>query len=72
MTKLEVVGSVEAAGLLQVDRQTLRTWLKRGHMPEPDARLSCGPVWRKSTIIKWASGEGKGRVALVQKLGDAA
>lgn len=50
---LEVVGLVEIAELLGVERATVRTWYSRGRLPEPDARLAATPVWRLTTIKQW-------------------
>jgi len=32
---------------------TVAQWHRRGKLPEPDARLSCCPVWLASTIAPW-------------------
>jgi len=50
---LEIVGLVEIAAMLGVDRPLIRTWYARGKLPEPDARLAATPVWRVSTIERW-------------------
>lgn len=51
---LDIVGVREIADLLGVARQTVRTWRTRGVLPEPDATVSGVPVWRRSTIERWA------------------
>jgi hypothetical protein len=50
---LDIVGLAELATILAVPRGTARQWYHRGQLPEPDARLACGPVWRTSTIEGW-------------------
>ena len=50
---LEVVGLVEIATMLGVDRPLVRTWYARGKLPVPDARLAATPVWRTVTIQRW-------------------
>lgn len=72
MARLDVVGIAEAAELLRLNPKTVRTWLIRKQMPRPDCWLACGPVWRTSTLVKWAAGPGKTRVDLLQRLGRAA
>ena len=54
---LEVVGLVEIAAMLGVDRPLVRLWYHRGKLPEPDALLAATPVWRRSTIEAWRSGQ---------------
>ena len=68
--RLDVVGIAEVSELLRLNRKTVRSWLVRKQMPQPDAWLACGPVWRTSTISKWAAGAGKSRVGLHQQLGE--
>ena len=50
---LAVLGLSELASVLGVKPGTVRQWHHRGQLPEPDAVLACGPVWRQSTIDKW-------------------
>ena len=50
---LDVVGLVELAALLGVERGTVRQWYHRGKLPDPDAVLAATPVWRTSTIERW-------------------
>lgn len=58
MTDLDVMGVAEVAALIDRPRQTVAVWLHRDLMPEPDARLACGPVWRGSTVRRWAARNG--------------
>lgn len=48
-------GTAELAAELGVDRYHVSMWLKRGNrnIPEPDARLSMGPVWMADTVRGW-------------------
>ena len=50
---LAVVGLVELADMLGMQRGTVRQWYSRGKLPEPDALLAATPVWRLSTIERW-------------------
>jgi predicted DNA-binding transcriptional regulator AlpA len=71
---LDIVGITEIAQLLGLKHATVTNWHRRGHMPAPDAQLSFGPVWRRSTIERWLQKEGDKRVrnvGLWQKLGAA-
>lgn len=53
--KLIIYGTAELAAELGVDRYHVSMWLKRGNrnIPEPDARLSMGPVWLADTVKAW-------------------
>jgi len=53
MPDLDVLGLAEVADLLGLTRQAAHQRLVRGRLPEPDARLAAGPVWRRSTIDRW-------------------
>lgn len=46
----KLYGIYEIARILGQRRQTVAQWHTRGQLPEPDARLAMGPVWRESTI----------------------
>lgn len=65
MRPLEIVGLQEVAHLTGVQTSTLSAWARRGHLPTPDARLACGPIWRRSTIEAWISGSGRERIEAV-------
>lgn len=41
----QLVGVSEAALIFGVKPATISTWVARGKMPEPLARLAAGPVW---------------------------
>ena len=47
------MGIAEIAQRAGVSRQTVAQWHVRGKLPEPDARLAMGPVWRETTIEAW-------------------
>jgi hypothetical protein len=51
MTK--IYGVAEVAAKLGAKPGTVSAWVRRGKMPEPDARLSMGPVWLATTIEPW-------------------
>jgi len=59
VTPLDIVGVREIAGLLGVQEQTVRAWRYRKLLPEPDATVSGIPVWRRSTILRWAKETGR-------------
>lgn len=47
------MGIAEIAQRAGVSRQTVAQWHARSKLPEPDARLAMGPVWRETTIEAW-------------------
>jgi predicted DNA-binding transcriptional regulator AlpA len=53
--QLALVGASEAATLLGVKANTIQQWRKRGILPEPVAKLACGPIWREQDIKQWAA-----------------
>jgi predicted DNA-binding transcriptional regulator AlpA len=50
---VNLLGIAEIAARLGVPRATVAQWHVRGKLPEPDARLAMGPVWREQTIATW-------------------
>jgi hypothetical protein len=72
MKPLDIVGMTEIASMLNVNVGAVKTWNRRGRLPAPDIRLSCGPIWRRSTIERWAREAGRERVLMLQRLGEAA
>lgn len=46
------MGISEIAHALGISRQTAHAWHARGKLPEPDAKLAMGPVWKVTTIAK--------------------
>ena len=49
----ELLGTREVAHLARLKEQTVRTYLYRGTMPEPDVRLGQSPGWYEETIRTW-------------------
>jgi hypothetical protein len=52
---LDLVGTYEAHLILGVERSRIARWLDenahgKNKIPEPAARLKCGPIWRRSAI----------------------
>ncbi|WP_344802660.1 helix-turn-helix transcriptional regulator [Microlunatus ginsengisoli] len=43
----------EVATFLGVSSSTIRSYLARGQMPEPDRRFGRLPAWRPATIRDW-------------------
>jgi hypothetical protein len=66
MRPLDIVGLHEVTVITGVRPNTLSAWMRRGHIPAPDARLACGPVWRRSTITAWVNGAGRKRIEAVR------
>lgn len=54
---LDVLGTQEVAQLAQVDPVTVWRWRQTGL--EPDAVLATGPVWRRSTVLRWLRRTGR-------------
>lgn len=52
--KLEVMGTAEVADRLNVVKFSVSRMIAEGRLV-PDARLQSGPVWRKSTIERFAA-----------------
>lgn len=55
MPELRVVGIQEAAHMAGIRPATLSNYMRRNqaNVPEPDAFLACGPVWRTERIERW-------------------
>jgi predicted DNA-binding transcriptional regulator AlpA len=49
----ELLGVTEIAQLFEVANNTAWRWSKRQSFPEPAARLSAGPVWRRADVEAW-------------------
>lgn len=50
---LDIAGVTEVAAMLNVSRQRLDKLRERPDFPEPDARLSFGPIWSRSAVEEW-------------------
>lgn len=48
--ELDVVGTAEAADILDVERPRIGRWMKLGIMPKPAKRLAATPVWFRADI----------------------
>lgn len=59
MPALELVGIVEIADRLKVNRGTVDLWRHRDLLPEPDYTIGGRPAWRWSTIRRWADRTGR-------------
>lgn len=55
---LDIMGATEAAQLFAVHTTTIYRWQERRYLPPPDAKLAAGPVWRTSTLLRWAERHG--------------
>jgi len=44
---------MDVADHLGVIDSTVRTWISRGHMPEPDQRVGRSRFWWRSSIEAW-------------------
>lgn len=52
------MGVAEIAQRIGKPRNVVAQWVVRGKLPEPDARLAMGPVWREETIEAWLTERG--------------
>lgn len=59
MRPLDVLGPGEVAKLLGVNDATVWRWRQAHLLPRADAELKIGPVWRLSTITRWAELTGR-------------
>ncbi len=50
---MKLYGLAELASAVGVTTAKLGMWMRRGHVPPPDWRLSCGPVWNRETVSIW-------------------
>lgn len=64
---LDIYGGKEAAQLLNVTPVTVSRWLSGGTMPDPDATLAAGPVWRGKALLDWGHPKGYLRCCLCSK-----
>jgi predicted DNA-binding transcriptional regulator AlpA len=48
-----ILGAAEAAKMAGVTRSHFRVLQTRGQVPEPQVRLACGPIWKRSVIERW-------------------
>jgi hypothetical protein len=50
--QLDIVGTAEAARILDVERPRIGRWIKRGVMPPTAAKLDATPVWHRKDIVR--------------------
>lgn len=50
---MRLVGVAEVAWAVGWSRQKVAVYLGRGRLPEPTARLACGPVWTADAVNPW-------------------
>jgi hypothetical protein len=63
-----VLGLVEVAELLGVDKRTPHAWFYRGLLPEPEHEsVNGGRAWDRPTIVRWAAVTGRLPVELAQE-----
>jgi predicted site-specific integrase-resolvase len=48
--EVELMGTSEAAKVLNVNKSQISRWLRKGKFPPPRARLAAGPVWTAQQI----------------------
>lgn len=52
---LDIVGPDELLEITTANsKRTVYVWIQRGQLPEPEARISGVPIWRRETIETWA------------------
>ncbi len=54
-----LVGIVEIAEWLEVERGTVDKWRQRAVLPDAEWVVSGTPIWRWSTIRLWAASTGR-------------
>lgn len=52
-TEVRLMGLDEIAAFVNVPKKTVASWNYRKQLPEPIARLRCGPVWDAPTVEQW-------------------
>ena len=65
--RLDIVGRAEVARMFHhrdrpgdpMPEESVSRWIAEGVLPDPDAVLAIGRVWRRSTIVKWANKTGR-------------
>lgn len=55
----EIVGMVEIARMLKVEKATAWRWNGRGLLPEPFDTVSRVPLWMRADIEGWAVATGR-------------
>lgn len=63
-----VLGLIEIAELLGVNKRTPHAWYYRGLMPEPDhPEINGGRAWDRDTVVEWAARTGRLPVLLAEE-----
>jgi hypothetical protein len=63
-----VLGLIEIAELLGVNKRTPHAWYYRGLMPEPDhPEVNGGRAWDRATVVEWAARTGRLPVILADE-----
>jgi len=57
--EIELNGVAEIAEFLGVEPATVTKWAQREILPDPDAELSIGKIWKTWTIVEWARETGR-------------
>jgi hypothetical protein len=57
----DLVGITQIAQRLEKPRNTVDSWRRRGHLPEPDQYVGIHPLWDWKTIESWDAPKGKNR-----------
>jgi predicted site-specific integrase-resolvase len=52
--RISLVGTAEAAELLEVNKSQIGRWRRAGTFPEPVAQLASGPLWKREQITRFA------------------
>jgi predicted DNA-binding transcriptional regulator AlpA len=53
MSPEDLVGISEIAAMYDVAKNTAWRWSQREDFPEPEARLSSGPIWKRPDVEVW-------------------
>jgi hypothetical protein len=56
---LDLVGTKEIGDMLGVSRQRAQQLAQRADFPEPQSRISTGPIWLREDIERWAREDGR-------------
>jgi predicted DNA-binding transcriptional regulator AlpA len=56
---VELLSTVEIAGLLGVSRQRVDKLSRSDGFPEPVASLAIGRVWERADVVAWAKQTGR-------------
>lgn len=63
-----VLGLIEIAELLGVNKRTPHAWYYRGLMPEPDhPEINGGRAWDRAIVVEWAARTGRLPVLLAEE-----